>query len=177
MKHSTDRFLFQFFHVEREDGLREAPLVDLVSFERARADESEPAALALHLRTGDPVVVIENRLRLQGAAVIYDRLTLPANLFKGLTEKRFRERPGTIYQLWQSDFGITVLRAHERARAIAADRNAARVLGVPLGQPVMQVRRTALTFGDRPVEHRISIINTAHHDYVNMLSRPAGKHD
>ena len=170
--HNTDRFLFQFFHVEREDGRREAPVVDLVSFERVRADE-EPAQ-ALQLRPGDPVVQIENRLRLQGLAVIYDRLTLPAGLFKGLSEKRFRERPSTIYQLYQSDFGITVVRAQERARARAADRNAARVLGVAVGLPVMQVNRTALTFGDRPVEHRVSIINTAHHDYVNLLSRPAG---
>jgi len=170
--HHTDRFLFQFFHVEREDGLREAPLVDLVSFERIRADD-EPAA-ALLLRPGEPVIQIENRLRLQGSAVIYDRLTLPSTLFKGLTEKRFRERPGTIYQFYQSDFGISVLRAKERARAAAADRHAVRVLGLQPGQPVMQVRRTALTFGDRPVEHRVSIINTAHHDYVNLLSRPAG---
>ena len=173
--HNTDRSLFQFFHVERADGLREAPLIDLVSFERLRADD-EPAE-ALQLRIGDPVIQIENRLRLQGSAVIYDRLTLPSALFKGLTEKRFRERPGTIYQLYQSDFGISVLRAKERARATSADRNAVRVLGLPFGQPVMQVRRTALTFGDRPVEHRISIINTAHHDYVNLLSRPAGKYD
>jgi GntR family transcriptional regulator len=171
--HGTDRFLFQFFHVERADGLREAPVVDLVSFDRGRA-EDEPAE-ALHLRPGEPVIHIENRLRLQGSAVIYDRLTLPSTLFKGLTEKRFRERPGTIYQLYQSDFGITVLRAQERARAGAADRNAVRVLGLTLGQPVMQVHRTALTFGDRPVEHRISIIDTAHHDYVNLLSRPPEK--
>ena len=170
--HHTDRFLFQFFHVEREDGLREPPLVDLVSFERVRVD-AEPAA-ALLLRPGEPAIRIENRLRLPGSAVIYDRLTLPATLFKGLTEKRFRERPGTIYQLYQSDFGISVLRAKERARAGAADRHAVRVLGLTSGQPVMQVRRTALTFGDRPVEHRVSIINTAHHDYVNLLSRPAG---
>jgi GntR family transcriptional regulator len=170
--HNTDRFLFQFFHVERDDGRREAPLVDLVSFERVRTDDE--SAQALHLRPGDPVIQIENRLRLQGAAVIYDRLTLPATLFKGLTEKRFRERPSTIYQLYQSDFGITILRAQERARARAADRNAARVLGLAVGMPVMQVHRTALTFGDRPIEHRVSIINTAHHDYVNLLSRPAG---
>jgi len=170
--HNTDRFLFQFFHVERDDGRREAPVVDLVAFERVRADDEQ--AQALTLRPGDPVIQIENRLRLQGMAVIYDRLTLPATLFKGLTEKRFRERPSTIYQLYQSDFGITVVRALERARARAADRNAARVLGLAVGMPVMQVHRTALTFGDRPVEHRVSIINTAHHDYVNLLSRPAG---
>lgn len=173
--HNTGRFLFQFFHVERADGLREAPLVDLVSFERLRADEE--AAEALQLRAGEPVIQFENRLRLQGAAVIYDRATLPAALFKGLTEKRMRERPGTIYQLYQSDYGISVLRARERARAVAADRHAVRVLGVAQGQPVMQVRRTALTFNDRPVEYRVSVINTARHDYVNLLSRPAGKHD
>ena len=173
--HSTDRFLFQFFHVERADGLREAPLDDLVSFERLRAD-AEPAQ-ALHLRPGDPVFQIENRLSLQGSAVVYERLTLPCALFKGLTEKRFRDRPGAIYQLYQSDFGISVLRAQERARAAAADRQAVRVLGLAPGQPIIQVRRTALTFGERPVEYRISIINPAHHDYVNLLSRPASAHD
>ena len=67
---------------------------------------------------------------------------------------------------------VTVLRALERARATAADRAAARVLGVAVGLPVMQVDRTALSFGDRPVEHRVSIIDTRHHDYVNLLSKP-----
>ena len=36
----------------------------------------------------------------------------------------------------------------------------------------MEVRRTALTFGDRPVEYRVSTIDTERHDYVNLLSRP-----
>ena len=169
--HSTDRFLFQFFHVERADGLREVPSVELVSFERLRADEE--AASALQLRVGDAVFQIENRLLLQGRAVIYDRLMVSCALFKGLSEKRLRERSGTIYQLYQTEFGIRVVRALERARAVAADRQVARVLGLPLGQAVMQVRRNALSFGDKPVEYRCSTINTAQHDYVNRLSKPA----
>ncbi len=169
--HDADRFLFQFFHVERSDGLRDSPEVDLGSFERLRADDVSAQALAL--KPGAPVLQIENRLRLQGRAVVYDRLTLSAQLFKGLTEKRLAERGGTIYQFYQDEFGITVLRAVERARAVAADRAAARVLGVAAGQPVIQVRRTALTFGERPVEYRVSIINTSQHDYVHQLSRPA----
>ena len=169
--HNADRFLFQFFHVERSDGLREIPKVELVNFERVRVDE-EPAQ-ALGLKTGEPVIQVDNRLLLQGRAVIHDRLTLPALLFKGLTEKRLRDRPSTIYHLYQTEFGITVTRAHERARAVAADRLAARILGLPHGTPVMQVRRTALTFGDKPVEYRVSTINTAQHEYVNLLSRPA----
>jgi GntR family transcriptional regulator len=174
--HNADRFLFQFFHVERQDGLREAPDVDLLSFERLRCD-AEPAH-ALQLRAGEPVIQVENRLSLQARAVIYDRITLPAALFKGLTEKRLRERAGTLYELYQSDFGITVVRALERARAVGADRGAARVLGLAPGAPVMQVRRTALGFGDRPVEYRSSVVNTEQHDYVHQLTgpgdRPAG---
>ncbi|MBX3605680.1 MAG: GntR family transcriptional regulator [Piscinibacter sp.] len=170
--HDADRFLFQFFHVERSDGLREVPLVELLSFARERLDD-EAAATALALKAGEPVFRFENRLHLQGRPVVHDQITLPALLFKGLTEKRLRERPGTIYRLWQTDFGITVVRALERARAVAAERHVARVLGMAPGAPVMQVRRSALTFGDKPVEYRVSTIHTAVHEYVQTLSRPA----
>jgi GntR family transcriptional regulator len=168
--HDADRFMFQFFHVERSGGRRERPGIDLLSFERGRVDEE--AAQALNLKAGDPVVRVENALRLQGRVVVHDRLTLPAALFRGLTERRLRERSGTIYQYYQAEFGITVLRAHERVRACAADRASARVLGIAAGTPVIEVRRTALSFNDKPVEYRVSIIDTARHDYVNLLSRP-----
>ena len=168
--HSADRFLFQFFHVERSDGRRDSPTVELLLFERGRADE-EPAQ-ALGMKVGDPVIRLENRLLLQGRPVIHDRITLPALLFKGLSEKRFRDRPSTIYHLYQTEFAITVTRAQERARAVAADRAASRILGIAPGTPVLEVRRTALTFGDKPVEYRVSTVNTAQHEYVHRLSRP-----
>jgi GntR family transcriptional regulator len=173
--HTTDRLLFQFFHVERRDGLREAPSVELVGFERLRA--AAEAAGALGLQVGDPVLQIEQRLLLQGSAVVYERLTLPSALFKGLNEKRLRELPGTLYQCYQAEFGITVVRALERASATTADRSVQRVLGLAAGTPMLQVRRHALTFGDRPVEYRHSFINTARHDYVNVLASPAKPDD
>jgi GntR family transcriptional regulator len=168
--HSADRLLFQFFHVERCDGRRDAPQLELLSFERARLDDE--AAAALISRPGEASIAIENRLSLQGRPVVYDRLTLPAALFKGLTERRLRERASTLYHLYQTGFGITVVSARERLRAVAADRSAARVLGVAAGTPMLQVRRTALTFNDKPVEYRVSIISSAQHDYVSLLSRP-----
>ena len=170
--HDANRFLFQFFHVERRDGRREVPSVELLGFARERAGDE--AAEALHLREGDPLIVVENRLALQGRAVVLDRLHLPAPMFRGLTERRLRERTGTIYQFYQRDYGITVVRAQERAAAVGADRHAARALGLAPGTPVMRVRRTALTFGDRPVEYRVSTIHTALHDYVHLLQRPMG---
>lgn len=169
--HTRDRFLFQFFHVERSDGLREAPDVELLSFERIRMDEDAAAALAT--RAGTPAYQIENRLKLQGTAVVHDRIVIPAALFRGLTEKRLRERPSTMYHLYQSEFGVTVVRARERLSAVAADRTIARALGVSPGVPVLQVRRTAIALGGRPVEYRVSTVVTAAHDYVNLLSRPS----
>jgi GntR family transcriptional regulator len=40
--------------------------------------------------------------------------------------------------------------------------------------PVLRLRRTALTFGDRPVEYRVATIHIAQHNYVHLLSRPSG---
>jgi GntR family transcriptional regulator len=173
--HSNERFLFQFFHVQARPESphgppreREFPEVACLGFARGKADEHEAAAL--RIRTGDSVIRIANRLSLSGRPVVHDRLALPGALFRQLTEKRFLSRPGTIYSLYQADFGISVLRAQERARAAAAGAEAARVLGVRPGQPVLEVHRIALTFGDRPVEYRISTIHTAAHDYVSLLS-------
>jgi GntR family transcriptional regulator len=167
--HNSDRFLFQFFHIERSDGRRDAPAVELVSFERGRLDEE--AAAALSRKPGEPALLVENRLRLQGKPVVHDKLVMPAALFRGLTEKRFRDRPSTIYALYQSEFAITVVHAQERLRAVGADRAAARVLGVPVGQPMLQVRRVALALNGQAVEWRVSTVSTAQHDYVNLLSR------
>jgi len=38
---------------------------------------------------------------------------------------------------------------------------------------VLQVRRTAIALGGRPVEYRVSTVVTTAHDYVNLLSRPS----
>lgn len=170
-RHGVERNVFQFFHVERGDGLRETPTVELLAFERGRLDDE--AAEALGRRSGDAAWLFENRLTLQRRAVVHDRIALPAVLFRGLSERRLRDRPGTIYRLYQDDFAITVVRALERSRAVAADRHTARVLAVAPGTPMLQLRRTALSFGDKPVEYRVSTINTAVHDYVQTLSRPA----
>ena len=176
--HSDDRFLFQFFHVEPRQVAatgqpplgREYPHVECVAFARGKAEEAE--ASALNIRPGEPVVRIDNRLSLAGRPVVHDRLILPGLTFRGLTEQRFIQRPGTVYSLYQSDHGITVLRARERARATAASRDTARILGVAIGLPVLEVHRVALTFGERAVEYRISTIDTTGHDYVSLLSKP-----
>lgn len=174
--HNPERFLFQFFPVQPRRDLqqqepaaaREYPRVELLGFAAGRADENEAALL--RIRPAEPVLRIDNRLSLAGRPVVHDRLSVSAALFKGLDEKRLRERPSTLYSLYQTAFGITVLRAEERVRAVAVGAQAARVLGMAAGLPALEVHRVALTFGGRPVEYRVSTVRTDLHDYVALRS-------
>ena len=180
--HSPARFMFQFFHVEPhwdfgdDDAMHlqtpaEYPAVECLSFTTGRA--SSVQASALQIKPGESVIRIENRLLLSQRAVMRDQIYLSCALFKNLTEKKFVNRPSTIYSLYQTAFSITVLRTVERARALAADSVSAKVLGMVAGAPVMEIHRLALTFGERPVEYRVSTLNTQAHDYVIASQAPA----
>ncbi len=167
--HDERRRVFHFFHIVGRDGAKEYPEVRTVSFRRSRADASESAALAI--APLDKVIRIRNVLSLAGRAVLVDDIALPAELFPGLTEKILLARGNTIYHLYQSRYGINVLRTDERLRAVIASRDVAQLLGIAAGAPLLEIRRVALTFRDRPVELRLSRIDTARHDYHNTLGK------
>lgn len=167
--HDGRRLMFHFFHIVGEDGTRAYPEVHAVSFARARADAAESRALAIP--PDERVVRIRNVLSLAGRPVIVDDITLPAALFPGLTERIFTARENTIYHLYQSRYGINVLRTDERLRATLAAGAAASLLGVAAGAPLLEIRRVALTFRDRPVELRVSRVNTAAHVYHNTFGK------
>ena len=167
--HDGRRLMYHFFHIVPRDGPKSYPTVRLVSFRRDRADAGTADALAI--APSDKVIRIRNVLSLGGTPLIVDDITLPAELFPGLTEKIFAARDNTIYHLYQSRYGINVLRTDERLRALPAPRDVAQALGVPAGSPMLEIRRVALTFRDRPVELRVSRVNTARHDYHATLGK------
>lgn len=167
--HNARRTLFHFFHIVPADGGKEQPETELLSFERARADAD--SAARLNIAEGAPVFRIRNLLRLRGTPVVLDEITLPAERFPRLSEKVLRERDSTIYQLYQERYGINVVRSAERLSAALADRPSAKLLGIPAGSPLLRIRRTALTYHNAPVELRISLVNTAEHEYFSDLGK------
>jgi len=167
--HDGRRLLFHFFHIVGADGAKVHPQVRTVSFERARADAQESSALAI--ARDERVIRIRNLLSLDGRPVIVDDITLPAALFPGLNERIFAGRDNTIYHLYQSRYGINVLRTDERLRAGLGNGAVADLLGVEPGAPLLEIRRVALTFRDRPVELRVSRVNTASHVYHNTFGK------
>ncbi|MEK7435372.1 MAG: GntR family transcriptional regulator [Pseudomonadota bacterium] len=167
--HSARRTLFHFFHIVPADGGKEQPETELLSFARAKADADSVARL--NLAPGAPVFRIRNLLRLRGTPVVLDEITLPAERFPRLSEKVFRERDSTIYQLYQERYGINVVRSAERLSAALADRSSAKLLGIAAGSPLLRIKRTALTYHNVPVELRTSLVNTAAHEYFSDLGK------
>lgn len=167
--HNASRLMFHFFHIVPREGDKAYPEVRTIDFRRDRADANVARALAIP--QDDRVIRIRNLLLLSGAPVIVDDITLPAALFPGLSEKIFTSRDNTIYHLYQGRYGINVLRTDERLRAVTASSACAGLLGVATGSPLLEIRRVAFSFRDRPVEVRTSTVNSAAHDYHNSFGK------
>jgi GntR family transcriptional regulator len=116
------------------------------------------------------VVHVRRVLSFRGAPVVLDDIWLPAAPFKGLTAERLGGYRGPMYQLFESEFGVHMIRAEEKIRAVAADAASAELLAVAPGAPLLSVERLALTYGDRPVELRRGLYNTLSHHYRNDLN-------
>jgi GntR family transcriptional regulator len=166
-KHGKDRYLFAFFHILRQDGRKEYPSVQLHGFSKAKADPE--TAKLLGVAPGSGLVRIVNLLSLQGRQVIVDEISLPESLFPAINRHAVLERSGTLYELYQDEFGATVIRTEERLRAVKADAQKASFLGVRVGDPLLHVIRIARSFNNQAVELRHSYINTNNYEYYAEL--------
>jgi GntR family transcriptional regulator len=165
--HTPDRTMFYFFHITGRDGRKETPSTELLQFQRGRADAEEAAKLGL--ARGDRVLRICNLLRLGADPVVIDHIVISAQLVPGLDERSFAQREETIYGLYQSRYGINVIRASERLSAALADAETARLLEIAPHTPLLRIARVAYTYHDRPVELRASLVDTTRHEYAADL--------
>jgi GntR family transcriptional regulator len=165
--HSEDRQHYYFFHIVGKDGAKNAPSHELLSLRPAKADAATALRLGLHQE--ERVFRIHNILRLAGKPVIFDELVLPAARFPDLSAAAFAAREGTIYGLYQSRYGISVVRISERLSAAEADARVARALGIGVDAPVLAIKRIAYTYDDQPVELRTSWVDTRDHEYLSDL--------
>jgi GntR family transcriptional regulator len=158
---------FRFLRIRRNDGVDEYPGSRLLDVRRAKA--SAEVARRLDLKAGDGVILLRRILEFGGAPVVLDDITLPAGLFRGLTKAKFETYRGSMYGFFETEFGVRILSAEEKLRAVAADRTTARLLRVATGTPLLAVDRITLTYGDRPVEWRRGLCVTKQHHYFNRL--------
>jgi len=159
--------LFRFLRIRRNDGRDEYPASRLLDVRRAKA--SAEAVRLLGVKPGESVILLRRILEYSGEPVVLDEITLPAALFKGLTRAKADAYHGSMYSFFETQFGVRMLKAQEKLRAIAADATSASLLKVAPGQPLLAVDRVTLTYGDRPVEWRRGLCTTRNHHYLNDL--------
>jgi GntR family transcriptional regulator len=166
-KHSRQRSIFHFFHIFTEDGVKEPPVGRVLALRGARADRDQARRLGLAPRSR--VWEILRLRRIGGAPVILERIAVPVALFPDLDLPLDQEQDEELYVLFQQRFGITITRAEERLRAVAADEDDAAHLGVLPGAPLLEIDRIARNLQGVAVEWRRSRCNTAHHHYASEI--------
>lgn len=159
---------FRFLRIRRNDGKPEYPRSRLIGLRRGRAGAELGRWLAL--KPGDAVFILRRILEYGGVPAVLDEIALPGALFRGLTLARCSAHPGPMYALFESEFGVRMLRAEERLHAVPADAESAALLRVARATPLLAVDRVAFTYADRPVEFRRGLCTTRDEHYWNTLT-------
>ena len=165
--HDEARAQFRFLRLMPDQGAQAWPAGRLLDCRRARA--SAGIARLLELKAGDGVVIIRRVLDFAGEPIVFEQIHLPGVLFRNLNAAILNEHKGSMYKLFETEFGTRMIRAEEKIRAVAADLTAAELLRVPAGAPLLCVERVAYSYGDKPVEFRHGYYRTDKHYYRNEL--------
>jgi GntR family transcriptional regulator len=165
--HSDPRAFFRFLRLIPLKGDIEHS--QSVPLECWRAKAGPEAARTLALKLGDPIIIVRRLLQFSAKPVVVDEIYLPGEIFAGLSLDVLKDSQGSLYSLFETRFGVRMIRAEERIRAIAADRATAELLRIAEGGPLLSVERISYTYADKPVEWRRGLYSTADHCYFNEL--------
>ena len=166
--HNDPRALFRFLRLVPVDGELSSP--QSIPLDCWRAKAGQEASRMLAIEPGAPIIIVRRLLKFASKPVVIDEIYLPGEVFQGLTAETLQGWNGSLYSLFESRFGVRMIRAQERIRAVAADRGASEALKVPEGTPLLSVERVTYTYGDKPVEWRRGLYSTAEHFYLNELN-------
>ena len=168
--HAEQHVQYRFLKLVPDSGdiAAEGPAVrTIVDCKRQRA--AADVARALALRTGDAVLQVRRVLAYGGVPTILEDLWLPGAPFKGLTAERLHQWHGPMYAMFETEFGVRMVRAEEKIRAVLPDEEQASLLQVDTATPLLSVERVAHTYHDTPMELRRGLYRTDTHHYRNEL--------
>jgi GntR family transcriptional regulator len=102
--------------------------------------------------------------------MLLDEIVLQASRVPGISLDGAKAYKGSMYSYFESEFGMRMVRAREKIKAIAASVSVAKHLNIYEGAPLLCVDRVAFTYDNRPVEWRRGLTRTDGYSYVNELS-------
>ena len=166
--HAEQQIAYRFLRLMPDGGGALGMERRLLDCRRTRAPADVARALAG--KSGDAVVQLRRLLVAAAKPVVLDEIWLPGKLFKGLTAERLADYKGPMYGMFEAEFGVRMIRAEEKIRAVLADTATAQLLALKPGAPLLSVERLSFTYGDKPVELRRGLYSTEQHFYRNELN-------
>jgi GntR family transcriptional regulator len=165
-ENTQERTLFRFFRLARPGGKRMTPekIDEAVKLRAARTPERDRLGLA----RGDRVIEILRTRHIEKRPSIRESIILPAALFPGM-EKR-ASLPNSLYSLYQSDYGINIVAAHEELSAQLASAEDQETLEIPKGGPILVIDRLAVSLQEQKVEWRVSRVRSTDLVYAVTLN-------
>jgi GntR family transcriptional regulator len=160
-EYTDRRALYLFFNLMAEDGTRVLPENTILSSGPKKATKLESERL--RLRANAKVIRIERVRSLKDVPTILETISVPQSLFPGLAHDA--NLPPHLYRHYQKEYGVTIARAEERVRAVAATNEQAKHLKVDPGTPLLEIERVAVTMDVKPVELRISRCETSNYRF------------
>ena len=165
-QHHREGPQFRFSNIHDQFGKKVRTTREITAMRRVRADLGTMKLLMSDLSNPPQVHLIDAFLKIDGKPLAVLELILPCTLFPKLKQQDFDHSNENLYALYQSRYGITVLRMEERVSARTADRKTAKILGLALGHPLLLVERVAYSFNNQPVEIRRRMYEGLAHHYL-----------
>ena len=169
--HAERQVQYRFLRLMPDPGHEELPnQAQRRIIECKRTRTSADIARLLGLRAGDAVLGVKRVLLFADTPAILEDIWLPGAAFKGLSLERLQDWRGPMYAMFESEFGVRMVRAQEQIRAVLPDAAQCQLLGLEAACPLLSVERVAYTYNDAPMEVRRGLYRTDRHHYFNTLN-------
>lgn len=165
--HNALETKLRFLRLTSESGQKELLNNEFISCAKSKAGAL--LAKKLGIKASASVIEVKRLLTFSERPVIYDHIVVPSAAFKGLNQAKVEESSGSMYSMYESEFGVRMVRADESLKAVAAEAHVADALGVAAGHPLLSIERVSYTYGDQPMEWRLGLCLTDDHHYKSML--------
>ena len=165
--HNEENIQLRFLRLTEKSGKKEKVENKLISFEKEKA--SNQIANALGVNTSSTLISIKRLLTFNGSPLILDLIKIPSDSFRGLNANKVIEKKGSMYRMYETDFGIQMLHADEKIKAVEANNESSSMLNIAEGSPLLSVERLSYTYDDKPIECRLGLCVTLNHYYKTEL--------
>lgn len=151
--HNQREQIQRHYRLETDEGVRlnrEATYLDVTA---ARANATE--ARAFGINRGASISRVRRLRSANNRPFVIEYLTLREDIMPGIGALVDATRPQILYELLERQYHIIIAKVQEQVTAVKADAADAELLGVPVGEPMLQIERIGIDLKGVVVERRI----------------------